>query len=55
VDLTFASVLPRGSKANVKSKTAPESYICQCPLGSDIRKRTLRDMIRMSELDAGTP
>ena len=35
--------------ANVKSKTAPESYRCQCPCGSDIRKQVRRDVIRMSE------
>src|SRR5215475_4956067 len=49
VDLTFASVLPRVLIANVKSKTAPESYSCQCPFGSDIRKRVRSKMIRMSE------
>jgi hypothetical protein len=42
-------VSQRGSKANVKSKTTLESYVCQCPFGSDIRKRTRRDKIRMSE------
>jgi hypothetical protein len=44
VDLTFASVSLRVLDANVKSKTTLE-----CPFGSDIRKRTRRDMIRMSE------
>jgi len=28
VDLTFASVQQRVLKANVKSKTTPETYIC---------------------------
>ena len=49
VDLTFAEVSPRVQMANVKSKTALESYRCPCPFGSDIRKRVRRDVIRMSE------
>ena len=49
VDLTFASVRRRVLNANVKSKTTLESDICQRPFGSDIRKRTRHDMIRMSE------
>src|SRR5262249_58983839 len=32
-------------------KTTLESNICWCPLGSDIRKRTRRDRMRMSEPD----
>src|ERR1700751_5956374 len=49
VDLTFDSASQRVLKSNVKSKTTLESYICQCPFGSDIRKRTRRDIIRMLE------
>jgi len=49
VDLTFALVSPRVLEANVKSKTTLESNVCWCPFGSDIRKRTCRDGIRMSE------
>src|SRR5215472_6864145 len=32
-----------------KSKAALESQVCQCPFGSDIRKRACRRMLRMSE------
>src|SRR5262249_16125502 len=49
VDLTFASAFAgRVLVANVKSKTALESYSCQCPFGPDIRKRVRCKMIRIS-------
>src|SRR5271155_2016245 len=48
-DLAFATVSPRALQANAKSKTTLESDICQRFAGSDIRKRTRRDMVRMSE------
>jgi hypothetical protein len=49
VDLTFAPVPPRILQANVKSKSALKAYTCWCPFGSDIRKRTRRNDLRMSE------
>ncbi len=55
VDLTFAQVLPRVLQANVKSKTTLESDICWCPFGHDIRKRTCRDLVRMSGPGHQTP
>jgi hypothetical protein len=38
VDLTFAQVAPRVLQANVKSKTALETDICEWSFASDIRK-----------------
>jgi hypothetical protein len=50
VDLTFATASPRVlENANVKSQTTTESSNCSCLFGSDVRKRTRRDGIRMSE------
>jgi hypothetical protein len=53
VDLTFASAYPRVLLANAKSQTALESIFCQCPFGSDIRKRVRCNVIRMSEPGQG--
>jgi hypothetical protein len=41
--------LPRVLIANVKSKTALETFIRWCPFGSDIRKNSRGNTVRMSE------
>jgi hypothetical protein len=50
-DLTFAPARPRVRKANVKSKTPLESYICQWSFDSNIRKSGRWDGMRMLQLD----
>ena len=47
--LTFLSIVPRPRQRNVRVKATPESHVCQCPFGSDIRKSARRDRVRMSE------